>query len=64
MSKPGFNNDIRIIDYWLTTIQQFTLKGDLLLVIKMWYKGCMQEFLYNQITAITTICREIPAYTL
>ena len=24
----------------------------------------MQEFLYNQITAITNICIEIPAYTL
>ena len=27
-------------------------------------KGSTQEFLYNQITAITTICIEIPAYTL
>ena len=27
-------------------------------------KGCSREFLYNQITAITTICIEIPAYTL
>ena len=27
-------------------------------------KGCIQEFLYNQITAVATICIEIPAYTL
>ena len=27
-------------------------------------KGCTREFLYNQITASTTICIEIPAYTL